>query len=150
APPACAGEPVDIEPRYPREGDCLLVRRCPLLAPVGPGRAPDAVDSQGSSVSTSGVGAHRAGRCDMAKRTIEVFTAGCVGSEEAVAAVKAAACPSCDVQVRPMGDPAVVADARRYGIRSLPAVVINGQLADCCKGGGIDLDTLRGLGLGQP
>jgi glutaredoxin 3 len=55
----------------------------------------------------------------------------------------------CDVQVRSMQDPAVLANAKRYGIKSLPAVVINGQLADCCKQGGIDLDALRNMGLGQ-
>ena len=49
-----------------------------------------------------------------------------------------------------MSDPKVAEDAKRYGVRSLPSVVINGQLANCCRGGGIDVEELRSLGLGQP
>jgi glutaredoxin 3 len=48
-----------------------------------------------------------------------------------------------------MTDPQVAADAKRYGIKSLPAVVINWQLASCCQGGGVDLADLWDLGLGQ-
>ncbi|HEX9670975.1 MAG TPA: hypothetical protein VGC93_15995 [Thermoanaerobaculia bacterium] len=48
-----------------------------------------------------------------------------------------------------MHEPAVAEAAARYGIESLPAVVIDGQLAGCCAGRGIDLGELRGLGLGQ-
>jgi hypothetical protein len=34
--------------------------------------------------------------------------------------------------------------------RSVPAVVIDGKLADCCTGRGPDEATLRAAGLGQP
>jgi glutaredoxin 3 len=34
--------------------------------------------------------------------------------------------------------------------RSVPAVVIDGKLADCCAGRGLDEATLRAAGLGQP
>ena len=40
--------------------------------------------------------------------------------------------------------------AKSLGVRSVPAVVINGQLADCCIGRGPDEATLRAAGLGQP
>ena len=83
-------------------------------------------------------------------RNVEVFSAGCSCCDEAVKAVKAAACPSCNVQVRDMRDPAVAADAKRYGIKRVPAVVIDGKLAECCAVGGIDMDVLRSLGLGSP
>ncbi len=83
----------------------------------------------------------------MPKRRIEIFSAGCTVCEEAVAAVRKAACPSCDVQVRPMSDARAAADAARYGIKSLPSVVIDGVLASCC-GRSIDFDVLRDLGLG--
>ena len=36
------------------------------------------------------------------------------------------------------------------GIRSVPAVVIDGALADCCAGRGPDMTTLRRAGLDQP
>ena len=85
----------------------------------------------------------------MAKRKIEIFSAGCGVCEEAIAEVKAAACPSCDVSVVNVADTAQAARAKSLGIRSLPAVVIDGRLANCCAGGGIDLDVLRGAGLGR-
>lgn len=85
----------------------------------------------------------------MAKRKIEIFSAGCSVCEEGIQAVREAACSSCEVEVRSMSDPKVATDAKRYGINSLPAVVIDGQLASCCQGRGIDLGVLRSLGLGQ-
>jgi glutaredoxin 3 len=85
----------------------------------------------------------------MAQRKIEIFSAGCSVCDEAVQAVREAACSSCDVQIREMSDPKAAADAKHYGIQSLPAVVINGQLASCCSGRGVNLEELRSLGLGQ-
>lgn len=83
-------------------------------------------------------------------RKIEVFTAGCPCCDEAVTAVTAAACPNCDVQVRDMKDPTVAADAKRYGINRVPAVVIDGKLADCCAAGAININKLRSIVLGKP
>jgi glutaredoxin 3 len=84
------------------------------------------------------------------KRTIEIFSAGCPACEETVTLVKQAACPACDVTVLDMHNPEVARRAKSLGIRSLPAVVINGTLADCCAGRGVDETTLRAAGLGQP
>ena len=84
------------------------------------------------------------------KRTIEIFSAGCPACEETVTIVKQAACPSCEVTVLDMHNPEVARRAKSLGIRSLPAVVINGVLADCCAGRGVDEATLRAAGLGQP
>ena len=49
-----------------------------------------------------------------------------------------------------MGDPDVASRARSLGIRSLPAVVIDGKLAGCCADRGPDEAALRASGLGQP
>jgi glutaredoxin len=84
-----------------------------------------------------------------AKRTIEVFSAGCPACEETVQLVNQIACPSCDVSVLDMREPAVAKRAKRLGIRSVPAVVIDGKLADCCAGRGPQEATLRAAGLGQ-
>ncbi|MCA1850070.1 MAG: thioredoxin family protein [Acidobacteria bacterium] len=86
----------------------------------------------------------------MDKRQIEVFSAGCAVCDETIQMVKQIACPSCDVEVLDMHQPDVAARAKQYGIRSLPAVVINGKLADCCAGRGVDEATLRAAGIGQP
>ena len=84
------------------------------------------------------------------KRKIEVFSAGCPACEETVQLVNRVACPSCEVSVLDMNDSAVSKRAKGLGIRSVPAVVIDGKLADCCVGRGPDEATLRAAGLGQP
>lgn len=84
------------------------------------------------------------------KRKIEVFSAGCTVCTELVRMVERAACPSCEVLVHDMNDAAVARRAKDLGIRSVPAVAIDGKLAGCCKGRGPDEETLRKAGLGQP
>jgi hypothetical protein len=84
-----------------------------------------------------------------AKRKVEVFSAGCSACQETIALVKQAACPSCEVVVLDMHDPKVASRAKSLGIRSVPAVVIDGQLADCCQGRGPDVAVLQAAGLGQ-
>jgi Ni,Fe-hydrogenase III small subunit len=64
--------------------------------------------------------------------------------------VKAASCPSCNIEIRDMKDPKIAAQANKYGIQRVPAVVIDGKLADCCAKGGVDIDVLKGMGLGSP
>ncbi|MGH8719756.1 MAG: thioredoxin family protein [Burkholderiales bacterium] len=83
------------------------------------------------------------------KRKIEVFSAGCPACEDIIAFVNQVACPSCEVSVLDMHDSAVAKRAKSLGIRSVPAVVIDGKLADCCLGRGPDEATLRAAGLGQ-
>lgn len=83
-------------------------------------------------------------------RKIEIFSAGCSVCKNLIAQVKAAACPSCDVNVLDMKAPAVQERAAGLGIESVPAVVIDGKLANCCSSRGVDLNSLRAAGLGQP
>ncbi len=85
-----------------------------------------------------------------AKRIVEVFSAGCPACRETIDMIKRIACPSCDVSVLDMNDPAVARRARGLGVRSVPAVVIDGRLADCCKGNAPDEAALKAAGLGQP
>ena len=85
-----------------------------------------------------------------AKRTIEIFSAGCPTCEETIQLVNQVACPSCEVAVLDMKNPDVASRAKRIGIRSVPAVVINGALAECCAGRGPDEQTLKAAGFGQP
>ncbi len=84
------------------------------------------------------------------KRKIEIFSASCSCCEETVAFVKSIACPSCDITVLDMKRPEVAQRAKRLGIRSVPAVVIDGKLADCCTNRGPQAETLRTAGLGVP
>ena len=84
------------------------------------------------------------------KRTIEVFSAGCPACKETIELVNRVACSSCEVSILDMNDGAVAQRAKDLGIRSVPAVVIDGKLADCCAGRGPAESTLRAAGLGQP
>jgi glutaredoxin 3 len=59
------------------------------------------------------------------------------------------ACPSCEITVLDMHDTKVAQRARSLGIRSVPAVVIDGKLADCCSGRGPNETVLRAAGLGR-
>ena len=86
----------------------------------------------------------------MTLRKVEVFTAGCSLCDDAVQLVQSLACPSCDVEVLDMKDESAQAKARQYGVTRVPAVAVNGTLADCCAGGTIDSETLRALGVGSP
>jgi len=83
------------------------------------------------------------------KREVEVFSAGCGVCDEVVELVKSIACSCCEVTVLDMQNPTVASRASDLGIRSLPAVVINGQVAGCCAGRGPDEATLRAAGVGQ-
>lgn len=84
-----------------------------------------------------------------AKRHIEIFSAGCPACAETVELVNRIACPSCEVSVLDMHDKHVAKRAKLLGIRSVPAVVIDGRLADCCAGRGPDEAALRVAGVGR-
>jgi glutaredoxin 3 len=84
------------------------------------------------------------------KRKVEIFSAGCPACQEAIELVNGIACPSCDVTVLDMMDRAVADRAKTLGVRCLPAIVIDGKLADCCRGQGISEAALRAEGIGQP
>ncbi len=86
----------------------------------------------------------------MTRRRIEVFTAGCPACDETVTLARRLACPSCEVTVLDMHDPEVAARAHELGVRSVPAVAVDGQLAGCCAGRGPDEVALRAAGLGVP
>lgn len=81
-------------------------------------------------------------------RKVEVYTAGCPACQETVALVQRAACPSCNVEVLDMHDLAVAERAKAHGVRSVPAVVIDGKVAGCCSGSGAEEATLRAGGVG--
>ncbi len=85
-----------------------------------------------------------------AKRKIEIFSAGCPVCEAAIARVNEIACPSCEVTTLDMNAPGVAERADALGIRSLPAVAIDGKLAACCTSQGVAEDALKATGLGQP
>lgn len=85
----------------------------------------------------------------MAKRQVEVFTAGCPVCEPAVQLVKDEACPDCEVTVYNLHEEGVDR-ARDYGLKTVPAVVVNGSIVSCCDNRGPNVEDLRAAGVGQP
>jgi hypothetical protein len=77
------------------------------------------------------------------RRRIEVFSAGCAFCNEVINAVRREAGPSYEVIVHSTLDSRVLARAEQLGIRSVPAVVIDGKLADCCTASGVDIQVLK-------
>ena len=77
------------------------------------------------------------------KRKVEVFSAGCALCEEVIDLVRREAGSSTEVIVRKMIDARVLARAEALGIRSIPAVVIDGKVASCCTPRGVDLQVLK-------
>jgi glutaredoxin len=62
------------------------------------------------------------------RRSIEVFTAGCALCKETLRLVREAVSScGCEVVERRCGD-AQCEEAKRYGIRTMPTVVVNGQI----------------------
>lgn len=85
-----------------------------------------------------------------AKRKVEIFSAGCPACQAAIDLVKGIACPCCEVVVLDMNDMGVARRARDLGVRAVPAVAVDGQLASCCTGTGVEEQALRAAGIGQP
>jgi len=82
------------------------------------------------------------------KRRIEIFSAGCLACEETIELVDRVACPSCEVSILDMKEAGIASRAKELGIRSVPAVIIDGELTNCCAGRGPEEATLRAAGLG--
>ena len=77
------------------------------------------------------------------KRQVEVFVAACPLCEAAINLVKGLADSSWEVLVRDMNETEVAARAWALGVGAIPAVVIDGKLADCCVNRRIDPEVLR-------
>ncbi|MGE0327862.1 MAG: thioredoxin family protein [Polyangiaceae bacterium] len=84
----------------------------------------------------------------MNKRMIEVFSAGCPACEETIELVNRIACPSCEIAILDMHIPQVSERAKALGVRTVPAVAVDGKLADCCSDTGPIEAGLRAAGVG--
>jgi glutaredoxin 3 len=74
------------------------------------------------------------------RKKIEVFSTGCRLCQEAIAAVRLIVGADHDVEVLDMRKAHVAAQAQRYGIHSVPSVVVNDHLL---AGRGVDEAILR-------
>ncbi len=83
------------------------------------------------------------------KRKVEVFVSGCPLCGETVKLVKELSCPSCDVTVYNLQEKGMD-KAREYGVNSVPTVVVNGKILNCCDRKGPTRADLKVAGIGAP
>lgn len=83
-----------------------------------------------------------------AKRRVEVFTAGCSLRDETVKLVKELACPSCEVNIYGLSKSGME-KAKEYGVNSVPAVVVDGKIAECCIRGTPNIESLKVASIGR-
>lgn len=73
----------------------------------------------------------------MANRIVEVFVTGCPLCDHTVKLVKEVMGHHCDVTVWDLREDHITDEGRtkltQYGIHRVPAVVIDGALAECCQ-----------------
>ena len=73
----------------------------------------------------------------MSKRRVEVFTAGCPLCDATVKLVQELASQNCEVQIYDLRQGCATNECRKkanqYGIHRVPAVVVDGKLAECCS-----------------
>ena len=77
------------------------------------------------------------------KHKVEVFSAGCKTCQDAIETVRKLAGAEHEVVVHDMHQRETASRAERHGVRSVPAVVIDGKLAGCCSGRGVEERVLR-------
>ncbi|MGB7441524.1 MAG: thioredoxin family protein [Coleofasciculaceae cyanobacterium] len=88
----------------------------------------------------------------MAKRLVEVFVTGCPLCDGTVKLVRELACPNCEVKIYDLheGDAQGREKTTQYGIHRVPAVVVDGKLAECCQNQQpVSREALLAAGVGQ-
>jgi glutaredoxin len=76
------------------------------------------------------------------KHKIEIFSAGCENCKDTIETVKKLAGSEHEVVVHDMHQQEIASRAAQHGVRSLPAVLVNGKLAGCCAGRGVEEQVL--------
>lgn len=86
------------------------------------------------------------------KRTVEIFTAGCLVCDPIVPLVKETSCDNCEITiydlVKQCEEKTCTDKMRAYGINQVPSIVVNGKLLDCCDRA-ITKQDLTNAGIGQ-
>jgi len=90
----------------------------------------------------------------MANRSVEIFTASCLLCDEAIRMVRELACEKCEVTVYDLGEGCGTNECRekaaKYGVRRVPAIVVDGKLVDCCSPQmAVSRQALRKAGVGM-
>jgi hypothetical protein len=85
------------------------------------------------------------------KKKVEVFTAGCSVCTPIVDLIKSNASDSCEViiydLIKQCNDKVCLSKAIEYGIKSIPAIAVDGKLLSCCQNNGISREELVKAGV---
>lgn len=84
------------------------------------------------------------------QRQIEIFSADCPVCRDTVEMVNRIACSSCNISVLDMKEDSIAQRAKTLGIHRVPAIVIDGKLAECCVTSAPNEESLRAAGIGKP
>jgi glutaredoxin 3 len=85
------------------------------------------------------------------KRRVEIFSAGCKTCQTTIDQLREHIDERHEIVVRDMhNDEGAAEAAEAFGIRTVPAVVVDGFLLACCKNKGPTLRELQGAGLAKP
>jgi len=74
---------------------------------------------------------------------VKVFSANCPLCTEVIQQIQSMICSSCTLEVLDMHNPESYQQAQQLEIKRVPAVVINGKVAECCQIPGVDFAYLR-------
>lgn len=64
--------------------------------------------------------------------------------------IRKRACPSCELEALDLHEPEAAERKRALGVRSAPAVAVDGELARCCEEAGPGMADLEEMDLGRP
>ena len=77
---------------------------------------------------------------------IEIFSAGCTTCREGIRAVQELVGKDHDITILDMhNDRGAPGRAKELGVNRIPAVVVNGKLAQCCQSKPVDVGVIRSL-----
>jgi glutaredoxin 3 len=80
-------------------------------------------------------------------RRVEVFSAGCPTCQNTLEALRETIDPRHELVVLDMHEDDVAGRAEALGIRTVPAVVVDGSLLSCCRNTGPTRQELQSAGL---
>jgi glutaredoxin 3 len=87
----------------------------------------------------------------IAKRRVEIFSAGCNTCQRTIEQLREQIDPRHEIVIHDMNkDKRAAEKADAFGIRTVPAVVVDGFLLACCKNKGPTLRELHAAGLAKP
>ena len=84
-------------------------------------------------------------------RKVEIFSAGCRTCKTTIEQLRDQIDPRHEIVVHDMQSNTAAAErSEAFGIRTVPAIVVDGTLLSCCKNTGPTLKELHAAGLAKP